>query len=338
MNKNNSFNSKKKKNFFQNLKNNKTDKILENEYLLINILNYCTFDIILKINELNKNIYNIILKYENLIWMNFISNYTNLKNFDEINIKNNFFPSLSELIKLKYLSNNNNNSEKNFNLIENNNFEYNNFLNNEIYPETKRIDYINYYYSFINNFKKNKSNIKEFQSNILLTQFLPKFYIPKEILKKNKELNYFNNKNLYSFISTTENNNLEITEITNLKKINVIKKFTGHKGTITDVQYIYDSELNTSNIITSSSDTNIKIWNFQNEKCKSTLNGHSKVVYSIRNCGKNKLISASYDSTIKLWDIYNSNCISTSNSHKNIIYNVRYDGSSSCIKIFFFNN
>jgi WD40 repeat protein len=289
-----------KKNYFKTHLNN--GSFLENEINLFSILSYCDFGSLINFNLINKNIYNFMLKNEDILWTEFIQNSTKLSHFGELDIKFNNSPSLSTLLK---------------------NYDCNNIICSN---ETKfnRMSLIRLFKKFkFNTFTQNSINLNDTVMNVRL---LPKLFFPDQRNDGKNDFDLFQNNNMYCLFTTFKNNDLCVFDY---HKNQIVKNFVGHTGQVTDTQFLFDTKKSYVNLITSSSDTRIKIWSFQNQKCISTLNGHSKVVYSIKTCLDNKLCSSSYDKTIKLWDLNNSSCITTNNSHTDIVYNIKYDGSDT---------
>ena len=61
----------------------------------------------------------------------------------------------------------------------------------------------------------------------------------------------------------------------------------------------------------------IKIWDWQNRECVSTLMGHTKWVKSVFELDNGIIVSGSNDKTIKLWK--DDNLISTLEDHKHSV-------------------
>ena len=63
-------------------------------------------------------------------------------------------------------------------------------------------------------------------------------------------------------------------------------------------------------IMSASSDSSIKLWDLETQKCLSTLKGHEKDVISLEFIeGKRLLASGSRDSTIRFWDLASGECV-----------------------------
>ena len=65
-----------------------------------------------------------------------------------------------------------------------------------------------------------------------------------------------------------------------------------------------------------SNDTKIKIWDYFNRECLSTLKGHQDCVLALTLLKNKNLCSGSADLTIKIWDWEKKNCISTLKGHE----------------------
>ena len=73
-------------------------------------------------------------------------------------------------------------------------------------------------------------------------------------------------------------------------------------------------------LISCSHDDSIKVWDFENNQCTKTLNGHADSVLSIEYVSVNKVLSASFDRTIKLWDLDNGLCVRTFYGHMVLVF------------------
>ena len=71
-----------------------------------------------------------------------------------------------------------------------------------------------------------------------------------------------------------------------------------HKGRINCL-----IKLSNGNVASGGQDTTIKIWDIDKKQSISTLNGHTSIVWEIRELEDSKLISASDDNTSKIWDL-----------------------------------
>ena len=57
------------------------------------------------------------------------------------------------------------------------------------------------------------------------------------------------------------------------------------------------------NIMSGGQDTTIKIWDIENKKCLSTLEGHTSVIWEIKYLDKDRIISASDDNSSRIWNL-----------------------------------
>ena len=66
-----------------------------------------------------------------------------------------------------------------------------------------------------------------------------------------------------------------------------------------------------------SNDANIKVWDYYNRVCKSTLKGHVDCVLTLIKLKNNNLCSGSADLTIRIWDWENCECLVILKGHEN---------------------
>jgi WD40 repeat protein len=98
-------------------------------------------------------------------------------------------------------------------------------------------------------------------------------------------------------------NKLEISE----EYGNCLKSFIGHSNLIKSFEL--DEKFN--RVISGSTDSTIKIWNYETGECIKTLNDHKSWITSIILWNNNQFISGSVDRTIKIWDLNKYECINT---------------------------
>jgi WD40 repeat protein len=72
-------------------------------------------------------------------------------------------------------------------------------------------------------------------------------------------------------------------------------------------------KLSNGQIASGGQDNTIKIWDIDKKELLYTLEGHTSIIWEIRELEKNKLISASDDNKSKIWDL---------NTKKSILYNI----------------
>lgn len=76
-----------------------------------------------------------------------------------------------------------------------------------------------------------------------------------------------------------------------------------------------------SRVVCTSKDTLILIWDWANEKCIQTLEGHSDSIASVNySLDGKKIVSGSRDKTIKIWDANTGVCLKTLTGHIDIPY------------------
>ena len=95
---------------------------------------------------------------------------------------------------------------------------------------------------------------------------------------------------------------------------NYLHSFTGHGLWINSLV-----KLNNNYFASASNDSRIKIWDYYNKKCFSTLKGHTDcILYLILlKQNNNYLCSGSVDLTIRIWDWENNSCLNVLRGHKN---------------------
>ncbi len=92
-----------------------------------------------------------------------------------------------------------------------------------------------------------------------------------------------------------------------------------------------------SNIVSSSADYTIKIWNSTSFELMNTLKGHSKDVSALAILANDssRIISGSWDGTIKIWQINNNN---NNNNETKILNSIQYFYQNSGITTLTFFN
>ena len=73
--------------------------------------------------------------------------------------------------------------------------------------------------------------------------------------------------------------------------------------------------LPTGEIVSSSVDNTIKIWNMTKGKCVKTLYGHTDYISCVSLSPLGELISGSLDHTIRVWDLSTDNCVRILKGH-----------------------
>jgi len=64
-------------------------------------------------------------------------------------------------------------------------------------------------------------------------------------------------------------------------------------------------------LISASTDSLLKVWNWQTQQCLKTLLGHINEVYSIVLFNKEVLVSAGLEGQVKFWNLSEGKCIKT---------------------------
>nr|CAB3267734.1 WD repeat-containing protein 88-like [Phallusia mammillata] len=102
--------------------------------------------------------------------------------------------------------------------------------------------------------------------------------------------------------SIVESPPTDLWENENLSQI-PFKVFRGHQSGVTSCQFCCDGK----NILTSSKDGTVRLWNTDRGKVVHTYQGHMLPVTRATMCvnDKNKMLSSSWDKSIKLWDMEN---------------------------------
>ncbi|KAI3386032.1 hypothetical protein SNEBB_005632 [Seison nebaliae] len=73
-----------------------------------------------------------------------------------------------------------------------------------------------------------------------------------------------------------------------------------HHGPITSLRFLK------GNLISSSKDTTMKLWDLSTKHCYGTITEHEKEIWSIELCGNRYLLSGSIDNRVKIFEINNS--------------------------------
>ena len=85
-------------------------------------------------------------------------------------------------------------------------------------------------------------------------------------------------------------------------------------------------------IISSSFDQTIKVWDISSLKCVCTLKGHTGSVTTVQVLNNFEIISGSRDRTIKIWDLRNGGeCIKTLHGHEDDVWSLKILNNSEVI-------
>ena len=83
-----------------------------------------------------------------------------------------------------------------------------------------------------------------------------------------------------------------------------MRTFTGHTGPINDFSVLRLNHLKTDHInqiVTCSSDSTLKIWDFESTELLRTLKGHEGQVTSVQ-ANQFRIVSCGKDRSLKIWD------------------------------------
>ncbi|PVH74834.1 vegetative incompatibility protein HET-E-1 [Cadophora sp. DSE1049] len=114
----------------------------------------------------------------------------------------------------------------------------------------------------------------------------------------------------------------------NLRWNAVLQTLEGHNGAVSSVAFSHDSKL----LVSTSTDTIVKVWNTATGMIQQTLEGHSDMVWSAAFSYDSKLLaSASLDTTIKVWDVTTGILQQTLNGHKDALRSVAFSHNSKLL-------
>ncbi|KAF0978490.1 hypothetical protein FDP41_002310 [Naegleria fowleri] len=205
--------------------------------------------------------------------------------------------------------------------------------------------------------QSNSSSTLDFMNQILPVSyscFMKKFrnlegYLPNNnvlsrlTVEERSVLDAMTNKKKYLLFSRFNDPTFSLVDVENRQ---IVKKFTGHKGTVLDIKCLFMDPFNlksknvgsgtfylnttsssfNNRIISASSDQTIKIWNFTTGNLIESLTEHKGSVVSIESMSENIVTSASHDLSIKFWDINVGKCIYTlSDVHERLLYKIQYN-------------
>ncbi|MBY0544109.1 MAG: WD40 repeat domain-containing protein [Gammaproteobacteria bacterium] len=93
-----------------------------------------------------------------------------------------------------------------------------------------------------------------------------------------------------------------------------VQTFKGHSDALWSVK-----ALPNGNIITTSVDKTLKIWDPETGQCLQTLTGHSDTVYDVVVLSNGQLVSCSRDKTLKVWSLETGECLQTLSGNKEFV-------------------
>ncbi|KAL2913300.1 hypothetical protein HK105_207178 [Polyrhizophydium stewartii] len=114
---------------------------------------------------------------------------------------------------------------------------------------------------------------------------------------------------------------IRISDIRSTNNHICLAQYVGHKSIVTDVHFTK----NDSQIVSSSFDRTIKIWNAQQATAERTLVGHTDAVTSCDVSSDGRYIaSGSTDCTVRFWDYNTGECITIIRKHTRWVKVVRF--------------
>jgi len=102
--------------------------------------------------------------------------------------------------------------------------------------------------------------------------------------------------------------------------VTIVRTFFGHTGAITGLDFNGDI------LVSSSSDSTARVWDFGTGTCIHQLKGHYSDVSSVK-LDDNKIVTGSYDETIRYWDIASGKCRQKMMFPMGMVSSVQTDGS-----------
>ena len=106
-------------------------------------------------------------------------------------------------------------------------------------------------------------------------------------------------------------------EIYNINTGSLFTTLNGHASNVRDLVLLSGVE----NLLASSSqDTSVRIWDLTTNTNKFTMNGHTGIVYGLKQISSDTLSSGSWGTTVKLWNITNGALIRTLTGHSSYIF------------------
>ena len=184
------------------------------------------------------------------------------------------------------------NAHPNFNIIHN--FELSSYINKDNFPEIEIENKNNIKNHYINQYTK---ILKYFKENYLLSI--------KSLISINEQKNYLEYINVKlllkineeSFVFTSDN----FFQKFNIKTKEISDQIKEHTKEITKLILLKSGKL-----VTSSKDTNIKIWNLEsNITLSESLNDHDAEVVELVELSNGNLLSGDINGKLIIWDVIN---------------------------------
>jgi WD40 repeat protein len=92
---------------------------------------------------------------------------------------------------------------------------------------------------------------------------------------------------------------------------------TGHQQPVSAIAFSPDGQ----QLVSSSFDKTIKLWNVNSGKCLKTFTGHQGPIINAKfSIDRRSIVSVGVDRTLKVWDIQTEKCLHTLNGHGGLIY------------------
>jgi len=174
-------------------------------------------------------------------------------------------------------------------------------------------------------------------------------YLPNEKVlsrltqEERLDLDVITNKKKYIFYSRF---NDPIFSMVDVEKKQITKQFVGHKGTVLDIKCLFQDPYNmkskgvgegtfytnttsssfNNRVLSASSDSTIKVWNFSTGNCIDSFIDHKGSVVSLQIIDESTICSGSHDLSVKMWDVNIGKCVATiENVHERLLYKIQYN-------------
>ena len=101
-----------------------------------------------------------------------------------------------------------------------------------------------------------------------------------------------------------------------------LQTLVGHTNGIWSVVFSPDGQ----SLISGSSDTTVRIWDWVTGKCRRVLQGHQEIIWSVATNQDGSLVaSGSDDHTVRIWDSYTGQCLRTLQGFKSRVWSVAFN-------------